>query len=78
MLLDVVFFELLDDYMIKLTFENNERRLFDCKLLFDKKPYSTLKNKKFFSQAKLAFGTLVWSEDIDISPELFYFQGVPI
>ena len=75
MLLDVINIKKLDDYVLELTFENDEIRFFDCKQLFDKKPYAMLQDKSFFNRAKIEFGTVSWSEDIDVAPESLYLNS---
>ncbi len=75
MLLDVVQFKIVDDYTLRLVFENGEVKNFDSRQLFEKKPYACLKDKNFFNRAKLKHGTIVWNDDIDISPETLYALG---
>jgi len=75
MLIDVTKVIPKDDFILFLEFENGEKGEFDCKTLFDKKPYQVLKDKYFFNQAKNAFGTVVWSDEIDISPETLYIES---
>lgn len=78
MLIDVIDVKPKDDYLLFLEFENGEKKEFDCKTLFDKKPFQVLQDKRFFKRAKVAFGTVVWSDEIDIAPETLYIEGVPI
>lgn len=78
MLIDVIDVKPKDDYLLFLEFENGEKKEFDCKTLFDKKPFQVLQDKIFFKRAKVAFGTVVWSDEIDIAPETLYIEGVPI
>jgi len=75
MLIDVTKVIPKDDFILFLEFENGEKGEFDCKTLFDKKPFQMLKDKYFFNQAKNAFGTVVWSDEIDISPETLYIES---
>ncbi|MBD3824874.1 MAG: DUF2442 domain-containing protein [Epsilonproteobacteria bacterium] len=75
MLIDVVDVKVQSDFTLLLKFENGEMREFDCKTLFDKKPYHRLKEKEFFQKAKNVFGTVMWSDEIDISPETLYFES---
>lgn len=78
MLIDVIDVKPKDDYLLFLEFENGEKKEFDCKTLFDKKPFQVLQDKRFFKRAKVAFGTVVWSDEIDIAPETLYIESVPI
>ena len=66
------------DYTLLLTFENGEKRLYDAKPLLDKKLCASLKDPRFFMKAKAEYGTVVWSEDLDIAPEHLYECSVPV
>lgn len=78
MLIDVIDVKPKDDYLLFLEFENGEKKEFDCKTLFDKKPFQVLQDKRFFKRAKVAFGTVVWSDEIDIAPETLYIESISI
>lgn len=78
MLIDVINVKPKDDYLLFLEFENGEKKEFDCKTLFDKKPFQALQDKRFFKRAKVAFGTVVWSDEIDIAPETLYIESISI
>ena len=78
MLIDVINVKPKDNFLLFLEFENGEKKEFDCKMLFDKKPFHILQDKKFFKQAKVAFGTVVWSDEIDISPETLYTDSTSV
>lgn len=75
MLIDVVDVKAQDDFLLLLRFENGEEKKFDCKKLFDKKPYQILNDKHFFKKAKVLYGTVVWSDEIDIAPETLYMES---
>lgn len=78
MLIDVIDVKPKDDYLLFLEFENGEKKEFDCKTLFDKKPFQVLQDKRFFKRAKVAFGTVIWSDEIDIAPETLYIESISI
>lgn len=67
-----------DNYNLLVTFENGEKRLVDCAALLDKSVYKPLKNKAFFDTVKMEYGTAVWNNRIDISPEYLYLNGVKV
>jgi hypothetical protein len=75
MLIDVIKVTPKDDYILLLEFENGEKGEFDCKTLFDKKPFQILQDNHFFRKAKNTFGTVVWNDEIDISPETLYMES---
>jgi len=74
-LIDVVNVKPLENFVLLLEFENGEKKEFDCKPLFDKKPFQVLQDEAFFKQAKNAFGTVIWSDEIDIAPETLYLES---
>ena len=75
MLIDVIDVKPQNDFLLLLEFENGEKKEFDCKTLFDKKPFHKLQDKYFFNRAKVSFGTVAWSDEIDIAPETLYLDS---
>ncbi len=75
-LLDVVSVKAQPDYRLLLEFENGEWRLFDMSPYMDKKPFNRLKHASMFQAAHVDYGTVVWSGNIDISPETLYDRSV--
>lgn len=75
MLIDVTKVVPKDDFILLLEFENGEKGEFDCKTLFEKKPFQVLRDENFFKKAKNAFGTVVWSDEIDVAPETLYLKS---
>ena len=78
LLLDVVKVEPKSDYTLVLDFENGERRCFDMAPLLDKKPFTRIQKRRFFMQARVDYGTVVWPDNIDIAPETLYDESVPM
>jgi len=74
--MDVIAFQLLSDYQIKLTFANHEQRLFDMKPLLNMKPWNRLRGNVLDEQVRIDYGTLVWGESIDIAPETLYLDSI--
>lgn len=71
-LLDVIDVKPRKDNTLLLVFENREKRVFDMKPYLDKKPFLKLKNLPLFMKATVAFGTVIWPENIDIAPETLW------
>ena len=71
-LLDVASVKTNDDYTLDLVFENGEKRKFDMKPFFDRKPFNRLLNSPLFSKASVQYGTVVWPGNIDIAPETLW------
>jgi hypothetical protein len=75
---DVIAVEALPDYCLILTFENNEHKRFDMKPYLNAKVFEPLKNVGFFKLAHVDYGTVVWTDEIDIAPETLYDCSVLI
>jgi hypothetical protein len=71
-LYDVIKVEPKENGTLYLVFENQEERIFDMKPFLDEKPFNKLKQKVLFMQASVAYGTVVWPENIDIAPETLW------
>jgi Protein of unknown function (DUF2442) len=66
------------DYSLNLTFNDGAVKLFDVKPYLDYEVFRELKDLNYFRQVRVDFGTVVWPNDQDISPETLYIEGVPI
>jgi len=77
-LLDVIDVKTCDDYTLELVFENGEKKIFDMKPLFDKKPFTKMRNSALFFKASVQYGTVVWPGNIDIAPETLWCRSEPI
>ncbi len=64
--------ELLADYKLLLTFENNEKRIKDMKPYLDKGVFKKLKNQEVFNNVKVELGTITWGEEIDMCADNLY------
>ena len=73
----VIEVEPLQDYRMLLTFENGEKRLYDAAPLLEKPVCASLKDMSFFAQVKAVYGTVVWSDEIDVVPENLYECSIP-
>ena len=67
-----------DDYRLALTFENDERRLFDMKPYLDKSIFRELQNVEIFNTVHVRFNTVAWANEADFDPEALYEGGSPI
>lgn len=67
-----------EKFNLLVTFENGEKRLFDCSPLLNRTMYKPLENKAFFDTVRVDFGTAVWGRQIDIAPECLYENGVAV
>ena len=65
----VVSAEPLPDFRVQVVFDTGERGVFDCKPLLSDPFWHRLSDPAFFRLVRVAYGTLVWPDDIDIAPE---------
>jgi len=75
---DVVQVKLLADYCLETVFENGGRRWFDMKRLLSYSAFSALTEQNLFMKAYIACGTVVWNDEIDLSPDTLYLRGRPL
>ena len=70
--------EVLNDYTLKLVFNDGRKKIFDFKPLIEKQDiYKPLKNNKLFERFKLDGWTVSWADGtIDIAPEYLYANSV--
>jgi hypothetical protein len=76
----VVAAEALDNYVLRLTFNNGSVKTFDCKLLIQQFPvFSPLQDKQRFHNIALDGWTVTWENgSIDIAPEYLYEKGIVV
>ena len=76
MYLAVIDVKPLDDYKLELTFENEEKRLFDMKPYLSKGIYNELKDESIFRTVRVSFDSIEWANKADIDPEFLYKKSV--
>ena len=64
--------QVLSDYRLLLTFDNNEKRIKDMKPYWEKGVFQKLKEKTFFNKVEIYFGTISWGDKIDICADSLY------
>lgn len=67
-----------EDYSLDLKFNDGSVRRFDVKPYLDMGVFKELKDVDYFKQVKVAFGTVQWPHEQDISPETLYLESTPI
>ena len=65
-----------NNYQLNLLFTNGEQGIYDCSSLLDFGVFKELKNKYYFTQAKVIDGTVVWPHEQDICPDTLYLDSV--
>lgn len=68
----------LDGYKLLITFNNDEKRIFDFKPFLDMPCYKLLNDTGVFNRVYIDYGTAVWNDGkIDIAPETLYEESIP-
>lgn len=67
-----------DNHTLELTFNDGSIKLFDLKPYLECEVFRELKDLNYFKQVKVAFGTVQWPHEQDISPETLYLEGVRV
>ncbi|HEX8567301.1 MAG TPA: DUF2442 domain-containing protein [Pyrinomonadaceae bacterium] len=64
-----------DDYTLDLKFNDGSTKRFDVKPYLDYEVFKELKDLNRFKKIRIAFGTVRWENEQDISPETLYLEG---
>ena len=68
-----------DDYVLLLTFENDEQGLFDMKPYLDFGPvFQALKEPSMFNSVRVYLDTISWANEADLDPEILYPNSVSV
>ena len=68
----------LDNYKLRVEFENDELKEFVVEPFLEKGIFSELKDQSYFKQVKVAFGSIEWPNEQDFSKDTLYLLGVSI
>ena len=72
---DVVRVVILPGYCLQAEFDTGELRRFDMKPYLEYPAFVALKSDALFEKAHVRHGTVVWNDDIDLSPDTLYWNG---
>ena len=67
-----------DDFSLDLKFDDGSFRRFDVKPYLDHEVFRELKDLRYFKQARVAFNTVQWPNEQDISPDTLYLESVAL
>jgi len=67
-----------DDFSLDLRFSDGSVKRFDTRPYLDYEVFRELKDLNYFRKVDLAFGTVRWPHEQDISPETLYIEGQPV
>lgn len=66
---DVIDFEILPDYKIKVALSDGKKGIFDVAPYLDKGIFAELKDYNYFRNARIKYGTITWAHGQDFSPD---------
>ena len=72
---DVIKVVATPEYSLVAEFESGEVRHFDMRPYLKFPAYAALKEPGLFMRAHVRYGTVVWNEEIDLSPDTLYLRG---
>lgn len=70
--------EVLENYELKILFDNGEQKIYDMKKSLKENFYKNLLDKNYFSTVKVSGITLEWQNGEDIDPNELYENSVVI
>lgn len=74
--LNVTSFEIIENYKVRIAFDNGEKKTFDFKTLLNKPAFLLLNDMGVFKSVNVEHGIPTWNNgNIDISPEYLYKVG---
>jgi len=65
----------VQDYVLEIVFNNNEKKVFDVKPFLNFGLFSELKDIIMFQTAKAELGTVIWENGLDICPDTLYLES---
>lgn len=76
MYLSVLEVKPLERFRLLLTFENQEKRIFDVSPYLEVGKFSELKDPSVFNTVKVKYDSIEWSNCLDLDPELLYEKSI--
>lgn len=67
-----------ENYMLRVTFDTGECRMFDVKPYLCGSWYGRLRDPKLFRSVRIAGLSIEWQEGQDICPDCLYEDSVPV
>jgi len=64
------------NFRLLIGFENGEQKIFDVNPYLNKGIFQELKSVEIFNSAKVADGTVQWSNEADLCPDTLYIDSV--
>jgi len=76
MFLEVLKAEYIDNYRIRLMFNNGESKTVDLQNELNGSIYTPLRQLDFFKRFEVRYNTIEWTNGADYAPEYLYSIGV--
>jgi hypothetical protein len=67
----------LQNYLLELTFENDEVRIFNVAPYLNFGIFKELRDESFFNSVQPFMGTVKWPHDQDFCPDSLYEESIP-
>ncbi|MGZ8486320.1 MAG: DUF2442 domain-containing protein [Candidatus Binatia bacterium] len=67
-----------EDFSLELKFNDNSVKRFDATPYLEFGVFRELKDIDYFKQVRIAYGTVQWPHEQDISPDTLFIEGRPI
>jgi len=67
-----------EDFSLDLKFDDGSVKRFDVTPYLNLGVFRELRDADYFKQVTIAFGTVQWPNEQDISPDTMYIEGVDI
>lgn len=67
-----------DDFSLDIKFDDGSVKRFDMRPYMEYGIFQELKDRDYFKRIKVAFGTVQWPNEQDISPETLYVESVAV
>ena len=70
--------EIIGNHQLLVTFNNQEKRIFDVSDYFELPVFRELRNPSIFKSVRIENGTVVWLNDVDLCPDTVYLKSIPV
>ena len=65
----------IENYQLRLVFNNGEEKIFDVKPYLTIGVFKELQNIGVFNSVRPFLGSILWENNVDLSPDTLYMEG---
>jgi len=65
----------IEDYQLRLIFNNGEEKIFDVKPYLNTGVFKDLKKTDVFMTVRPFLGSIIWGDNIDLCPDTLYMEA---